>query len=44
MPEGQSLVLARVTLRGVADAGVVGEYKVSVAVGAAARQLLEEGQ
>lgn len=44
VPEGQSLVLARVTLRGVADAGVVGEYKVSVAVGAAARQLLEEGQ
>lgn len=39
VPEGQSLVPAKVTLRGMTDAGVVGEYKVSVAVGAAARQM-----
>lgn len=44
VPEGQSQVPAKVTLRGTTDAGVVGEYKVSVAVGAAARQLLEGGQ
>ncbi len=44
VPEGQSQVPAKVTLRGTTGAGVVGEYKVSVAVGAAARQLLEEGQ
>lgn len=44
VPEGQSQVPAKVTLRGTTDAGVVGEYKVSVAIGAAARQLLEEGQ
>lgn len=39
VPEGQSRVPAKITLRGVDGAGVVGEYKVSVAVGAAARQL-----
>lgn len=44
VPTGQSLVPAKVTIRGVTGAGVVGEYKVSVAIGAAARQLLEAGQ
>ena len=39
VPDGQSLVPAKVSLRGVTDAGVVGEYRVSVAVGAAASQL-----
>lgn len=43
VPDGQSLVPAKVTLRGTTSAGVVGEYKVSVAIGAAARQLLEDG-
>lgn len=39
VPDGQSLIPVKVSLRGIADAGVVGEYKVSVAVGAAASQL-----
>lgn len=44
VPDGQSLVPAKVTLRGITGAGVVGEYKVSVAIGAAARQLQEGEQ
>lgn len=36
VPDGQSLVPAKVSLSGVADAGVVGEYKIAVFIGSGA--------
>lgn len=39
VPDGQSLVPAKVSLMGVADAGVIGEYKVSVFIGSGAAQI-----
>lgn len=39
IPDGQSLVPAKVSLMGVADAGVIGDYKISVLVGSGAAQV-----
>lgn len=36
VPDGQSLVPAKVSLMGVADAGVIGEYKISIFIGSGA--------
>lgn len=39
IPDGQSLVPAKVSLVGVADAGVIGEYKAAVLIGSGAAQV-----
>lgn len=39
IPDGQSLVPAKVSLVGVADAGVIGEYKVAVDINSGAGQI-----